>query len=291
MIGTIIGDFCGSRWEKKKPPLTKEFDLVHPSCSFTDDTVLTMSVADSLLNKVKFEVNYKNYYRKYPNAGYGSNFKKWVNKKDAVINSIGNGAAMRVSPIAHYCSHYSGSQLNSKEQLISLIKKSVEKTHFNLDSFEGAFAIAYSIFLTKKTKLTKQQIIEEVSKNLSETYADLPNALKKDRPEFDATCNGTVPQALWAFYHGSSFEDTLKLAIMIGGDVDTIAAMAGGIAFNYYGSIPTYLLNVVKKLPKEMKLILNDFNLRYIWRTGLDLGLNIDLQEDETEIRHPYIEI
>ena len=171
----------------------------------------------------------KSYYRTYPNAGYGGTFRSWAESEDTrPYNSWGNGSAMRVSPAAF--------AFDSLEIVLEQAKRSAEVTHDHPEGIKGAQAVASSIYLAR-TGSTKEQI-----KNYVETQFgyDLDTPLDEIRPryEFQVSCQKSVPQAIRAFLESDDFEDAVRKAISLGGDSDTIACMAGGIAQGFYGEIP-----------------------------------------------------
>lgn len=236
MLGAIIGDIVGSRFEFKNIR-TKSFDLFGGTwrrCQFTDDTVMTIAVAKALSQhkEIKLYERFKRTLirvmhrvgRRYPLCGYGQRFGWWIMcglKKP--YNSYGNGSAMRVSPVAWYA--------NSIEETEALAKATAEVTHNHPEGIKGAQAIAGATFLARTGK-TKDEIREYISK-----YYHINFTLDEIRPtyRFDVTCQGSCPQALQAFFESTDFEDAIRNAISIGGDSDTIAAMTGAIAEAYYG--------------------------------------------------------
>jgi len=268
MIGAIIGDVIGSvfEWHNIK---TTEFKLFSRETRFTDDTVMTIAVADALLSKVNFKngieyesesniiyaSKFKQYGHRYPNAGYGNMFNKWLYSEDAKpYNSYGNGSAMRVSPI--------GFAANTLEEAFKESKISAQITHNHKEGIKGAQAVASAIFLANKgeSKDTIKKFIEEkFNYNLSRKLDDI-------RPtySFDPSCQGSVPEAIIAFLESDDFEDAIRKAISLGGDSDTIACISGGIAQAYYKKIPSEILReALCKLDDEMKMIIDKFNKRY----------------------------
>lgn len=253
MIGSIIGDYIGSRWEGSKHPKTKNFLLFDKKCCFTDDTVLTCAVADVLMNNGSYSETIKKYYNNYPDRGYGSAFKMWaISDSHVGYNSYGNGSAMRVSPIAFYFS--------SEEEVLEEAKRSADVTHNHQDGVKGAQAIALATYMAWNGK-TKQEIKEAV-----ESFGYKTNIiLSSEHLGFDCTCQGTVPQAVYAFLNTNSFEGAIREAIMMGGDSDTIAAMAGSIAHAYYKDIPEHFLKeCFSKMPDELIKVVCKFMVRYV---------------------------
>ena len=236
MLGTIIGDVVGSIYEPRRHHIkTKDFPLFSADSHVTDDTVMSCAVAEALyfynqtkdINVFKIELikSMRKFGNTYPHAGYGKAFKKWL-KEDFPnpYGSYGNGSAMRVSPIAYVA--------NSLQEAEDLAKASAEVTHNHPEGVKGAQAVAASIFLARKG-YSKQKIKAYIVSN----YYKLDFSLDGIRMhyKFDVSCQGSVPQAIVAFLESVSFEDAIRNAISIGGDSDTIAAIAGGIAEAYYG--------------------------------------------------------
>lgn len=251
IIGAVVGDVIGSVYERQNIKTT-DFDLFNPMCDFTDDTVLTIAIADCILNKKDFAKTIWEYGRKYPERGYGSSFRKWLQDENLEpYGSYGNGSAMRVSAI--------GFAFNDIETVNEVAKKSAEVTHNHPEGIKGAQAVATTIFLAKQGK-TK----EEIKNFIIETFKyNLDFTLDEIRPtyKFDVTCQGSVPQAIVAFLESSDFESALRLAISIGGDSDTIACITGGIASAYYKYIPPEIIDfVVDRLPTEFIEIMNKFD-------------------------------
>lgn len=254
IIGAVIGDVIGSvfEWNNVK---TTEIDLLNPRCIFTDDTVLTIAVADSILNKKKFARTIWEYGRKYPGRGYGGNFNDWLYEDNLQpYGSYGNGSAMRVSAV--------GFAFNNIETVLDVAKQTAEVTHNHPEGIKGAQATAAAILLARQGK-SKQEIKDFI---VSTFNYDLSFTLDEIRPtyRFDVTCQGSVPQAIVAFLESSDFENAIRLAISIGGDSDTIACITGGIASAFYKEIPIELINfVVDKLPSEYIEIMNKFDEQY----------------------------
>ncbi len=228
MLGAIAGDIIGSAYEAR-PVKTTHFRLFHPLCRFTDDTVLTVALADSLLHGTPFVDLLKAYYRAYPNAGYGGSFHEWAMSEDSrPYNSWGNGSAMRVSPV--------GFAFDSLEEVLEQAKRSAEVTHDHPEGIKGAQAVASAIFLARIG-----QSREQVKNYVATTFLyDLDTPLDEIRPRycFEVSCQHSVPQSIRAFLESSDYEGAVRLAISLGGDSDTMACMAGGIAQAFYGGVP-----------------------------------------------------
>ena len=247
MIGAIIGDIVGSvyEWNNIK---TKEFPLFREGCHFTDDTVMTIAVAEALMNggeRDHFIDAMKKYGRMYPNAGYGGRFGAWLSSDSREpYNSWGNGSAMRVSPVGFWLE--AGSDYKTIYDAVDRYAiRSAEVTHNHPEGIKGARAVAYAIMLMRHWR--KEGTIEGGKRQLREVMEgeygyDLSRTLDEIRPtyQFDESCQGTVPQAITAFLESTDFEDAIRNAISLGGDSDTLAAITGGIAEAAYG-VPRWI--------------------------------------------------
>lgn len=250
MIGAIIGDIVGSRFEFDNIH-TKDFELFTEDCSFTDDTICTIAIADAIYRKIDYKDSLLEWCRRYPNpkGSYGVSFEKWWRSSNPQpYNSYGNGSAMRVSQIGFYYS--------SLQKVLSEAEKSARVTHNHKEGIRGAQAVAASIFLLR-TGYTK----EDVKKWLESVFGyDLSHTVNyiREHNKFDESCQVTVPQAISCFLESAGFEDAIRNAISIGGDSDTIACIAGGLAEAFYG-VPdaifdrayTYLTSDMKKVVKK----------------------------------------
>lgn len=270
MIGAIIGDIVGSRFEMKTPPVSNSFSLFTDRSIFTDDTILSVAVADSIMNAKPYANSYKEYFRRYPYAGYGGAFKQWaISEEGVTANSFGNGSAMRVSPVAWIS--------DSFDETMREAEKSVLPSHNHPESIKGAQAIAAATWMARK-KASKWDI-KMIATGIG---YDIDASVSEDRPKFSSACSVTVPQAIWAFLESSSFEDAIRKAIMIGGDSDTLAAMAGAIAHAYYGteSIDADTINYAfNLLPKDLFEISSEFIVKYV-----DQSFSVELIEDKQEV-------
>lgn len=249
MWGAIIGDVIGSLFEKFNHK-GKDFELFHALSHYTDDTVMTIATMDALLKGIPFEVSYKEWYRKYPKAGFGQRFREW-GKDDSYepLNSYGNGSAMRVSPIAYW--------KDTLEEVLELATQSTKITHNHPEGVKGAKAIASVIFWAR-SGMSK----DEIKKHIEDTYHyDLSETTDSIRSwyEFDVTCQGSVPQAIRCFYEASDFEDAIRLAISIGGDSDTIACMTGSMAEAYYKIDDKIKQKTLNRLPREFVNVFHSF--------------------------------
>ena len=254
MLGAIAGDVIGSVFERF-PTKSKEFPLFSHDSTFTDDTVLTVAVAYAILNRTDYTRSLKMFARKYPHAGYGGFFYRWMLSSDAEpYNSWGNGSAMRVSPVGFACT--------SPEDVLDEAKKSAEVTHSHPEGIKGAQATALAVYLARMggDKATiKKQICHHFDYDLDRTVDEIRKTYR-----FDVSCQGSVPEAIISFLESEDFEDAIRRAISLGGDSDTLACMAGGIAQAYYKTVPPEIAaNVRKKLPEDLLTIIDEFNRTY----------------------------
>ena len=254
MIGAIAGDIIGSVYEYHQIK-TKEFPLFSDYSAFTDDTVLTVAVADAILKGADYVTLLKTWGRKYPRAGYGGSFFGWLFSDDSgPYNSWGNGSAMRVSPV--------GFAFDSVEQVLQEAKKNAAVTHNHPEGIKGAKAAALAIFLARTGK-SKDHIKKEITERFG---YDLKRKLDDIRPgySFDVSCQGTVPEAIISFLESNDFEDAVRNAVSLGGDSDTLACITGGIAQAYYKKISTDIVTEVQnRLPGEFLPIINEFNNKF----------------------------
>ena len=246
MIGAVAGDIIGSVREFYNIT-SKEFDLFAYDAFFTDDTICTMAVAEALLDGTDPAVSLRKWGARFPDAGYGSMFRSWLRRPDMPpYNSYGNGAAMRVSPAAFLA--------DSLEEAVQNAVKVTEVTHDHPDGLAGAAATATSIFLAYQGESAG-----EIRYFITDRYGyDMSQSVDEIRPwyEFDETCPGSVPQALTCALEGTSYEDAIRNAISIGGDSDTIACIAGGVAEAMFG-VPHSIADTASNyLTEEMKALL-----------------------------------
>jgi ADP-ribosylglycohydrolase len=268
LLGAIIGDVIGSVFESENIK-TVDFDLFSRFSRFTDDTVLTVALADALNNRqthpIQFIENQRNaqryalmikaYGRRFPNVGYGELFNRWL-YSDSIrgYGSYGNGAAMRVSPI--------GWAFDTLDAVLREAKVSAAITHNHRDGIKGAQAVASAVFLarTGESKDAIKTFIEQrFGYKLNQRLAEI-------RPHytFDSSSRGSVPQAIIAFLESTDFEDAIRKAISLGGDSDTLACMAGGMAQAYYKHIPDHLVTQTKlRLDASFKQVIRVFDEKY----------------------------
>ena len=250
MLGAIAGDIIGSVYENQ-PIKHTNFPLFAEESTFTDDTVLTVAIADSLLSGKSYAAALKQWGRKYPQAGYGQSFYQWLMSRCSVAyNSWGNGSAMRVSPI--------GWAFDSLERTLEEAKKSAEITHNHPDGIMGAQAVAGAIYLCRTNK-SKKEI-----KNWVEEYTgyNLNRSTTYIRPDykFEVSCQQSVPEAIICFLEADGVENAIRLAVSLGGDADTQASISGALAQAWYKGIPENIREQTeKRLPDEMKVIVHKF--------------------------------
>lgn len=254
MLGAIAGDMIGSvyEWQNCK---SKDFPLFSPHSHFTDDTVLTVAIADTLLNQGNYVDNLHRYYAWFPLGDYGENFALWATlKRREPYNSWGNGSAMRVSPVA-----YAGNNLDT---VLQMAMASAAVTHNHPEGIRGAQATAAAIFLARIGKSKA-----EIKTYIASTFGyDLNQRLAEIRPHyrFDVSCQGSVPQAIIAFLESTDFEDAIRNAVSIGGDSDTIACITGGIAEAFYGGVPGPIVTeVLSRLDPRLRTITEQFMQTY----------------------------
>ncbi len=254
MLGAIAGDIIGSAYEFYSAKTT-DFKLFTPESRFTDDTVLTVAVADCILNEKNYAATFKEYGHRYPDAGYGGMFLRWLHSTgNAPYNSFGNGSAMRVSPV--------GFAFFGLNEVLKAAEKSAAVTHDHTEGIKGAQAVAAAIWMAKNG-YSKKAIRDYVE----ETFGyDLHRTLDKIRPyyHFDETCQGSVPEAIIAFLESRDYEDAIRKAVSLGGDSDTQACIAGGIAQAFYKELPTQIIKRVRMiLDKDLLSIVDEFNHKY----------------------------
>jgi type I restriction enzyme M protein len=258
MTGAIIGDIVGSRFEFHNHK-SKDFTFFTPRCFFTDDTVMTLAVANALneFEEITDSEKFKDTLIKsmhaigihYPSCGYGGRFYSWImNRESEPYNSYGNGSAMRVSPVGWYA--------KSLEEAEGLAKITAEVTHNHPEGIKGAVSVAGAIYLAR-TGHSK----EEIKKYASEFYT-LDFTLDEIRPTygFYEICQKSVPQAFQAFFEATDFEDAIRNAVSIGGDSDTIAAITGSIAEAFYGIDENLRKTAEYYLDGRLSEIYNKFN-------------------------------
>lgn len=273
MLGAIIGDVVGSRFEFR-PIKTKEFDLFvgeghkeasqttlkeySENCHFTDDTVMTIAVCKALMDcngdytnlRQKVVQEMRDFGHRYPWRGYGVNFQFWLSGNNIEpYNSYGNGSAMRISPVAYFA--------KTLKQVKELSLMVTDVTHNHPEGIKGAEATAVCVWMAlhKKSKKKIKKYIEKHYYDLNFDYDDLVKNYYHQE-----TCQGSVPQSIYAFLISNSYEDAVRITVAMGGDCDTMGAIAGAIAEAYYGIPSVIEEQVMKFLPDEFKNIIAKFN-------------------------------
>ena len=260
MYGAILGDIIGSPYEFDRGNKTKEFPLFCRESEFTDDTVMTIAVAEALMDVTpemtdaqimdRITGMLRRYGCRYPNAGYGVRFSRWLrNRHPQPYNSWGNGSAMRVSSV--------GWLYKDLETVRRMARLSAEVTHNHPEGIKGAEATASAIFLAR-TGSTKAEIKAYIEENF---HYDLSRTCDEIRPDYYhvESCQETVPEAITAFLEGQSFEDVIRTAVSLGGDCDTLTCIAGSIAEAFYG-VPEELKRECEiRLPADLKIVLERF--------------------------------
>lgn len=245
MIGSIIGDIIGSRFEFKNTDRT-DFDLFTKDSRFTDDTICTVGIADALLSKRSYRDSLVEWCDRYYGPYFGRAFLAWI-YNPVPYNSFGNGSAMRVSPVAW--------AFDTLEDVQRAARATAEVSHNHPEGIKGAVAIATAIFLLRKGA------DKGICKEIEAQFYD-PN-IEYKRGVFDTTCQGTVPVALRIMSESNGFENAIRKAVAWGGDSDTIAAMVGSMAEVYYGIPHVILQQAVIYLPDDIFKVIERFYTTY----------------------------
>ena len=261
MIGAILGDMVGAPYEFDMSPKTKTFPMFSRGSMFTDDSVMTVAVAEALMDSLGQPDEYvrqaliqsmQKWGHRYPDAGYGGMFYQWLNTKNPQpYNSFGNGSAMRVSS--------AGWLYDTLEETRRAARLSAEVTHNHPEGIKGAEATASIIFLSR-TGASKEQIRAYIERVF---HYDLSRTCDEIRPDyfFVETCQGTVPEAITAFLEGLTFEDVIRTAVSLGGDCDTLTCIAGGMAEAFYGGVPEEMKQeCLNRLPFDMLRVISRFD-------------------------------
>ncbi|MBR6023685.1 MAG: ADP-ribosylglycohydrolase family protein [Methanobrevibacter sp.] len=257
IIGAISGDIIGSSREFR-PIKTKDFRLFNGYSCFTDDTVMTIAIASWLIkdkdSKDVLISEIKRFGLRYPNAGYGGMFKKWLSQDSPeAYGSWANGSAMRVSPVAWVA--------DSLEETQKLAEMSAIVTHNHPEGIKGALATGDAIFLAR-TGSSKEEIKEHIEDNYD---YDLSRKLDDIRPYygFDVSCKGSVPESIICFLEACDFEDTIRNAVSLGGDADTQAAIAGSIASAYWEVPSKIAARSIRRLDSNLLEVFIDFREKF----------------------------
>ena len=252
LIGALAGDIIGSVHEYTRRK-SKEFPLFQPSSFFTDDSVLTLAVADAILNGRDYAETIREYGRRYPDAGYGGMFRRWLQTDMGPYNSFGNGSAMRVSAV--------GWAFEGEEEVLRQAEACAAVTHNHPEGIKGAQAVALAIYLAR-TGSSKEAIKQEITARFA---YDLERKLDDIRPtyEWSEICQTSVPESMIAFLEAEDFEAAVRNAISLGGDADTMAAIAGAIAEAYYG-VPQLIADEVRqRLSAALWGVVEEFSARF----------------------------
>ena len=259
MYGAILGDIIGSPYEFDMGDKTKDFPLFSARSKFTDDSVMTVAVAQALLDsegaaddeiRSALVGSIRRWGLEYPDAGYGVRFNGWLNSENPQpYGSFGNGSAMRVSA--------AGRLYGTLEETRRIAKLTADVTHNHPEGIKGAESVAAAIFLARKGK-SKDEIREFI---INEFGYDLSRSCDEIRPFYRhvESCQQTVPEAITAFLEGEDFEDVLRTAVSLGGDCDTLTCIAGSMAEAFYG-VPEELKDECRsRLPAEMLAVIDRF--------------------------------
>jgi ADP-ribosylglycohydrolase len=259
MLGAIAGDIAGSAYEWEKVG-DRQFPLFPEASTFTDDSVLTVAVADAILRSgAGAAPDYRgfihSYGRKWTGRGYGGMFRAWLASSDPKpYNSFGNGSAMRVSPVAW--------AYEDERTVLEQAAHSADVTHNHPEGVKGAQSVALAIFLARNGE-TKDAIRSRIER---EFEYDLQRTVERIQPgySFDVTCQGSVPEAIIAFLDSSDFEGAVRNAIWLGGDADTQACIAGSIAEAFYGGVPTAIsTQASKRLDDDLLAVVDEFTGKF----------------------------
>src|SRR5687768_12772910 len=254
MIGVVAGDVIGSVHEHSRTKST-EFPLFDPLCRFTDDTVLSVATAYAILTGMSYETAYREFGRRHPDAGYGGAFSRWLlSAEPRPYNSWGNGSAMRVAPV--------GLAFSSVDEVLHEAQQSAAVTHNHAEGIKGAQATALAVFMGRHGA-SKEGIRSELAERFG---YDLRRSVDQIRPSYqwDVSCQRSVPEAIVAFLDAADVEQAIRLAISLGGDSDTQAAIAGGIAQAFHGCVPqTIVAPVRERLPPEFIDVIDAFEQRF----------------------------
>ena len=247
MLGAIIGDIAGSRFEFRNT-FDYDFELFHKECDYTDDTVCTVAIADAILNGKSYESSLVEWCRKYPNpmGAYGGSFVRWI-YNPVPYGSWGNGAAMRVSPV--------GWLFNNEETVRREAERTAKVSHSHPEGIKGAQVTALAIFYLRTMKSMKP--VENI---LSSFYTKEELTAIPEKGEWCDNCQGCVPLSLMLLLQSTSFEDAIRRAVSYGGDSDTVGAIVGSLAEALYGIPEDFKEKALTYLPNDMKEVIHKFN-------------------------------
>ena len=254
MLGAIIGDIVGSRWEFN-PTNEYNFEWFSSENGFTDDTICTVAVADALLKERDFGESIHDWCNRYPHpmGGYGGRFAQWVQSENPQpYNSFGNGAAMRVSPVACWYKYI--------DEVLDAAAGTALPSHNHDEGIKGAQTVALAMFRAMQFGDKASLHIDEILTECVEFSGYNIKIRKEDViNRFDETCQGTVPVALWIIGESSSFEDAVRKAVSLGADADTLGAIVGSIAEAIWGIPEDLKQGVMPYLTEEMNIVVEQF--------------------------------
>ena len=252
MLGAIIGDIVGSRWEFN-PTNDYDFEWLSEENGYTDDTICTVAVADALLRGRDFGEAIHDWCNRYPHpmGGYGGRFVEWVHSENPVpYNSFGNGSAMRVSPVAYW--------YESVDEVLDAAAATALPSHNHDEGIKGAQTVALAIFRALRFGENASEHIDEILQECVDFSGYDINIRPEDvQNRFDVTCQGTVPVALWVIGQSNGFEDSVRRAVALGADADTLGAIVGSMAEAVWGIPETIRLSALSFLDEEMKKVLS----------------------------------
>lgn len=254
MLGAIIGDIIGSRWEFNATN-DYNFQWLSKENGFTDDTICTVGVADALLHGRDFGESIHDWCNRYPNpmGGYGGRFNQWVHSDNPLpYNSYGNGSAMRVSPVGYWYKNI--------DEVLDAAAATALPSHNHDEGIKGAQAVALAIFMAKQLGTEASEHIDDIL-NECVQFSNYDINIKKEDVinRFDETSQGTVPVALWIIGISDSFEDAVRKAVSLGADADTLGAIVGSIAEAIWGIPEELKKEIMSFLPEEIKQVIKEF--------------------------------
>ena len=256
MLGAIVGDIVGSVYEFDNHR-SKDFPLFREDSNFTDDTILTIATADALMGEWDFARHYREYAKKYPSS-YGNSFHGWIHDDGAgPYNSFGNGSAMRVSPVAWFLHH--------DHRVMLIAERSAEVTHNHPEGIKGAQATAMVIYWARNgvpRNRIRRDLEDRFEYDTSTSVEEL-----QETYEYNETCQRTVPEAFRCFYEATDFEDAIRNAISIGGDSDTVAAIAGSMAEAKWGVPEEIRIEALGRLDDKLRDTYERFVAQYMRST------------------------
>jgi ADP-ribosylglycohydrolase len=263
MLGAIAGDIIGSAYRRRPPPRI-EFPLFTATSRFTGGTVLTVATAHAVMTGMPYAQVFRQAAGRHPAAGYGPAFRDWLTRADLDhLTGRGNGSARRVIPI--------GLAAESLDQVLREARRSAVTTHNDPEGIRGAQAVAMAVFLAR-TGASKASIQRTVTERIG---YDLSRPIAAIRPgyRFDASCDGSVPEAITAFLESESVEGAIRLAVSLGGDADAQASIAGGVAEAFFGVLPGWLAaEVFERIPPGLQATVREFLVRYAVPSGRGSG-------------------